>query len=310
MAGGKAKASKAAAVQEPSGWLTVNQALSWIAFRSLAQNWDTAFYFGASLWFTAAPSEIAEWLEEAVSIGRVPVYQVACSADELEAMVAERAYELRREALGKPSSDGPMTIRAAAQVVLAKLHTVMDVACEQHEAIWDASERLRRGIASGAVQAAGSPGTEGYDDDEPEPPPLQPIPREVCAVPVTLAHGGILGFTRGDRIRDGYRRLWSRVRIDARSLLEAEAALTSATQSVPHRDPKSTPRNFSKAALGAWFTLHRHTRDPKARQPTEADDRAAAEAYFGMYIPRDEFREIRRVRVPAEQRKPGRPRKA
>lgn len=307
MKSGKAQAPKRAEVDTPAGWLSVNQALSWIAFRSLAPDWNDAFYFGASLWFVASPSDVAEWLEETVHLGRMPVHQCECSADDLETMVAEHAYQLRRKTADGSPSRAPLTVREAARLVLADLQGKMHAATEQHEALWRASDSLRRDIASGSVQAAGWPASRCSTDDQPELPPLAAIPREVCLTPVTVAHGGILGFTRGDRLVDGYPRLWSGVRIEAASLLKATAQDASSPQTAPDSRSPSPPRKYSKEALRGWFTLDRGTRLNVPPYPTEDQDHRTAEAYFGRPIPRDEFREIRREKIPANQRKTGRP---
>lgn len=306
---GKTNAPKHTESAAPTGWLTVNQALSWIAFRTAASNWNDAFYFGASLWFIASPPDVAEWLEETVSLGRMQAYQCEFSAEDLEAMVAERAYRIRHEAADGASSPALMTVREAAELVLAELKHKMGAATEVHEALWRASERLRHGIASASVRAAGWPASRCSAEDQPELPPLEVIPPEVCLTPVTLAHGGILGFTRGDRPADGYPRLWSGVRIEAASLLDAIAQDAPSSQIAPDSRSPSSPRNYSENALRAWFTLDRATRPKVKPYPTEEQDHRAAEAYFGQPIPRDEFREIRREKIPANERKTGRPSK-
>ncbi len=306
---GKTKAPKRPEPNAPTGWLTVNQALSWTAVRLAASNLNEALYFGASLWFIASPSDVAEWLDETVRLGRVLIYQCEFSAEDLEALVAEHGYRLRREAAGGSPPPAPMTLREAAQLVLAELQRKMPAATELHDALWRASERLRHGIASGSVRAAGWPASRCPGEDQPELPPLEAIPREVCLTPVTLAHGGILGFTRGDRVADGCPRLWSSVRIDAASLVAADAQNASSPQAMPDGRSPSPSLHYSPNALRAWFHLDRLIRPKVKPYPTEEQDHRAAEAYFGQSIPRDEFREIRRQKIPAHERKTGRPSK-
>jgi len=305
----KTTAPKRPEPDAPIGWLTVNQALSWIALRSAASNFNDALYFGASLWFIASPSEVAEWLDETVRLGRMPVYQCEFSAEDLEALVAEHGYRLRRDAAGGSPQPALMTLREAAQLVLAELQRKMHAATELYDALWRASELLRRDIASGSVRAAGWPASRCPAEDQPELPPREAIPREVCLEPVTLAHGGILGFTRGDRIVDGCPRIWSNVRIDAASLLDSAAQQVSSPHTTLDGQSPSLSREYNTKALGAWFLLDRATRPKVKPYPTEEQDRRAAEAYFGQPIPRDEFREIRKQKIPANERKTGRPSK-
>jgi hypothetical protein len=77
----------------------------------------------------------------------------------------------------------------------------------------------------------------------------------------------------------------------------------SATERRPERPGR--PR-YTRDALEFWFVSRRNM--PFETLPTEAEDHAAARAYFTGRVPRDPFREIRRKLTPPEWRKTG-PRK-
>jgi len=61
---------------------------------------------------------------------------------------------------------------------------------------------------------------------------------------------------------------------------------------------------YSAPALRAWFALRVGIWPPGAAAPTEEADFLAAKAAFDS-VPRDEFRAIRREKVPESWRKPG-----
>jgi hypothetical protein len=62
---------------------------------------------------------------------------------------------------------------------------------------------------------------------------------------------------------------------------------------------------YSVAGLRAWYMLRCRTWPATHPAPSEADDLAAAAAHFGMAVPRDPFRTIRRELAPAKWKKPG-----
>ena len=70
------------------------------------------------------------------------------------------------------------------------------------------------------------------------------------------------------------------------------------------REPRPA---YSAEALSAWFFLRVKIWPKHDVPPTEAQDAAAAAAYFEGKIPRDKFREIRRAKVPENWLKPGPP---
>lgn len=72
-----------------------------------------------------------------------------------------------------------------------------------------------------------------------------------------------------------------------------------------HADPKPV---YSMATLRSWYILRRGSWPSTERPPSEPEDIAAASSHFGVKVPRDPFRAIRREMAPAEWKKPG-PRK-
>jgi hypothetical protein len=66
----------------------------------------------------------------------------------------------------------------------------------------------------------------------------------------------------------------------------------------------STKAEYSKSALAAWFVLRVWTWPKDKREPSERADLQAALAHFDR-VPRDEFRAIRREKVPEIWRKKG-----
>jgi hypothetical protein len=62
---------------------------------------------------------------------------------------------------------------------------------------------------------------------------------------------------------------------------------------------------YSIGALRSWYRLRCHTWDQSLPPPSEKDDLAAASAFFGRKIEREGFRAIRRELAPVNWRKPG-----
>jgi hypothetical protein len=72
------------------------------------------------------------------------------------------------------------------------------------------------------------------------------------------------------------------------------------------RAVEGEPRKvYSEAALRAWYRLRGHTWNASQPAPSEADDRAAVEADFGVAIPREQVRKVRRELAPPSWRKSG-----
>jgi hypothetical protein len=69
--------------------------------------------------------------------------------------------------------------------------------------------------------------------------------------------------------------------------------------------PPEPPKVYSREALRGWFLLRVRTWPPGDPSPSEADDYAAAVAYFGRRLPRDAFRAARRDLAPPCWLRPG-----
>jgi len=110
-----------------------------------------------------------------------------------------------------------------------------------------------------------------------------------------------------DTARDG---LGAVVLFQVRVAEAAPAQVSLAQDAMPpavtvHADPKPV---YSLATLRSWYILRRGSWPATAPPPSEPEDIAAASSHFGVKIPRDPFRAIRREMAPAAWKKPG-PRK-
>jgi hypothetical protein len=118
----------------------------------------------------------------------------------------------------------PECLAAAARNILADTGNEAQ-GRKMREAIWRASNDLRRAIASGAIKAFGHPGHDHADVGlYPANRARERIPPDVCAAPVTLGRGGIWPFALGDIIGtlgDEMETLWHEILIDAPELLHA-----------------------------------------------------------------------------------------
>jgi hypothetical protein len=96
------------------------------------------------------------------------------------------------------------------------------------------------------------------------------------------------------------------VRVEAIAAPPAAAAASAPAERPTPRPADGEPRPvYSEAALRAWYRLRCHTWNASQPPPSEDDDRAAAAAHFGIAMPRDPFRAIRRELAPEGWRKPG-----
>jgi hypothetical protein len=110
-----------------------------------------------------------------------------------------------------------------------------------------------------------------------------------------------------DTARDG---LGAVVLFQVRVAEAAPAQVSLAQDAMPPAvmaptDPKPV---YSLATLRSWYILRRGSWPATAPPPSEPEDIAAASSHFGVKIPRDPFRAIRREMAPAAWKKPG-PRK-
>lgn len=320
MAGRTAKASKAVTPQEPSGWLTVNQALSWIAFRSLAPNWDTAFYFGASNWFTQSPDDMLAYLNEMIGEPSESLFRRMRYRPEFEGRIRVAAAALRQS--DNTPADPAGTIDDDARILLNHLSAHLPDARQHRVRIQEAAEVLRRAIASDQLPAFGWQG-EGPDPAEPHAAISQARERiraDACAGPVTVAELGIVPIIASDEGSAGYALVWSGLQIPSDEvvrlwpashvgiqpkapLIEPQASPGDTAEQEPARRPQ-----FSEQALAAWYLLRVRCWPGDAPPPTADADLRAAREHFEGDIPRSAIRKIRKEKAEPEWLKPG-PRK-
>ena len=292
----------------PDGWVSVGPAIAWVACGSAEADWNRAFYFGASRWFEAHPLEIANWLREAIDGGHTAIIQTVFADTELDIMLRANAAQLGRRADWHASEDA--RIAEAARAILSDLSLRLEQAEKTYELFWKGADRLRRSIACGDVAAYG---VRRFPTDSISGVREQVQP-EVCRGPVTITQIGILSFAPGDGCLSDYHVLWSDILIDGAEVLRFETAPSSpAADAAPGgvaAEPASElppQRKYSKEALRGWFRLRIHTHGD-APCPTEKEDHAAADSYFGRGIPRGDLRDIRRDLAPENWLKSG-PRK-
>ena len=322
MKSGKAQAPKRAEVDTPAGWLPVDQALSWIAFRSLAPDWDIAFYFGASNWFSQTPYEALEHLRQIVAEPPGSLFRTTRYGPDFEDRVCTVAA-----ALGLHGDDGPAdpqttSIDGVTAQLIDHLSAHLQDARAQHDRLKQAAEMLRLAIASDELAAY------GWKGELPIPSDLiasiadarERIPAGACAGPVTVTGMGILPVAN-DEVRqvvvtpawsgimmraDDVVRLWPSTSTSLDSAgVEPRAADNPATDA--ERQQARRPQ-FNLVGLGLWHHNRVQRWPPDAAYPTELEDWQAAQREFEGQVPRSAIREIRKKFAPENWRKSG-PRK-
>lgn len=308
------------ALTPPSGWLTVDAALAWIAFRSTGLDWNQGLYFGASRWFDACPQAIKAWLAEVREGGFDAFVQTEFAETELgQALVAEAGKRRQSSPLPPTSNLTAEQLSDAAGHLLATVEAEFDEAETRHAAIWKAAEDLRRAIGNGTISPHGF---QGRQPDPFNPPlPRQRIPPDACNAPVTVSQAGILSLARGDGSGGRYTVLWSGLLFDAGEVLAVWPAANGADLCInppisplvptsPALTHLPTPRpEYSSERLAGWFMIRVNGWPSAAPFPSEAMDQADAKLAFSGAIPRGEFRKIRAAKTPPEWRKSG-PRKS
>lgn len=233
----------------PVGWVSLDAALAWVAFRDAVNlsGWNRHFYFGASVWMEYDPEIL---LADLRAIADAP----AQAADGLAlSMVMDEAVRMsppasRKNLYGITSgSVPPKSLAAVARSILAGTGDEAQ-GRKMREEIWRASNDLRRAIASGAIKAFGLPGHDTFDPERwPPQCPRERIPPDVCAAPVTLGQGGIWPFALGDiagKLGDEMETLWHEILIDAPELLRAFPAPDDDAPTENYRlsPPETKPR--------------------------------------------------------------------
>lgn len=317
MKSGKAQAPKRAEADTPAGWLSVDQALSWIAFRSLAPDWDIALYFGASNWFTQTPDEALEHLRQMMAEPPGSLFRTMRYGPDFEERVRTVAATLSLRGDDGPADPPTASIDDLTTRLINHLSEHLQDARAQHDRLKQAAETLRLAIASGEPSAYG---WRGYGSQlgelEPVTEPRERIPADVCAGPVTITEMGIVPSTEVDGRRRTSQPLWSGLLILSDDILRMWPASTTAFQpgsipsaaAVPAETAPPTQHRYNLVALSGWYLLRVKTWPRDQRGPTEEQDWNDARAAFIDDVPRSEIRKIRKKHAPENWRKSG-PRK-
>ena len=255
----------------PALWMPAAPAIAWLAFSSAETDWDAKFYLGASIWYAAAPDSVLDWLHDIEEHCELlddfepsdfqhlhrHIRNAAAQTASLKAAKAERAAAWVKV---KANRDDPKAnkearrdlppliiskdhIRGAARTLRADLELKLEgekpAAQRDYDAIWEASDKLRRALADGNLTACGWPGRgPDFSDNNATLPLREPIPRDVFSRPVTISQAGVLAFTRGDD-SFGYDHdvLWSGLLFQARDLLALHTPPEDDRPSVPYTPP-------------------------------------------------------------------------
>lgn len=208
----------------PDGWVSLDASLAWVAFGNAVDlsGWNRRFYLGASLWMEYGPET---FLPELRAIADRPDQAGDGFVLDVVAREARRMFPPPNpdSLYGFVTGSVPAEHRAAAARKLLAETADEAQGRKMREAVWRASNDLRRAIASGAIKAFGYP---GHDPEGlyPASHARERIPPDVCAAPVTLGQGGIWPFALGDYtgpLGEAVEKLWHEILIDAPELLRA-----------------------------------------------------------------------------------------
>ncbi|WPB86914.1 hypothetical protein [Sediminicoccus rosea] len=230
----------------PAGWVPLSAAIAWVAEGTAMVDWNTRFYLGANYWPLKTPQQIAAALRDLLegNDGRHREFpyltRIADRMARSRSIIGPDEHLWSVLNLACPHQRAP-----AARAFAEELIRSLDGKEVQYEALWRASETLRRAIAKGELPAFGFEGEaperqHPYDPDDLDPirKPRARIPPEVCAAPVTVGRTGILPYARGDDADGGFEYLWSEVLIDGEDLLRfREASGAPSAPYVPRRPP-------------------------------------------------------------------------
>lgn len=184
--------------------------------------------------------------EESESLIRQSDQLVRASAS--PGLSREEAWQMVREARGLLATAGRINeailspqkgdLKAAASEVLASLDAKVAAAQSSRDALWKASDALRRAIGGGDLPVYGWPGALPKDKARKVAPVRQRVPPEVCQAPVTVTHDGILAFVKGYDFPEEYGVLWHGILLDAQDLLRLWPVTDIGAPTVPYRHPE------------------------------------------------------------------------
>jgi hypothetical protein len=274
----------------PAQWMPVAPTIAWLAFGSAEDDWDTRFYFGASIWYAAEPSRIVEWLSEIEKDGEFPdgmwpeelsslerhvTNKAAQNKDFQEAMrLAKQKREAENneaKAVGqaKPAVSTSLPVllathlRETAAQIRGELEGMLSQAREQCEAIWAASDKLRRSIADGEIKAFGLRvnGPDFMNRHEASSP-RERVPADVFAAPITITQRGLLPFVQGDGSFGYIAALWSDLIFDSADILKLRPHHGDERHLVPNAlpIPQTRPDRGGKNAEHDWRPFNEECR--------------------------------------------------
>lgn len=299
-------------------WLSVEQALSWIAFRSLVCNWDTDIYFGASNWFFQAPDNVLEQLCQMIAEPPNSLFRTALYGAGYETRVRVASLALEKENTDEAAQEKMRSIDEDARVMVDHLSAQLVITKEKHARIQQAAKMLRQAIASGELSAYG---WKGYGADATPIDPLtearERIPTDVCAGPVTITNIGIIPISNNEDSPLVFEPLWTAIRLPTETVMslwpgsDVELApkprvtpgTAQALEGTLTRRPQYHPKVFA-----GWYMTRVAGWPKDAVPPTEQQDVIAANEAFEGRVPRKAVRDIRKLKAPESWLKSG-PRK-
>jgi hypothetical protein len=303
---------------ERAEWLSVDQALSWIAFRSLVSNWDIDIYINASTWFFQTPDNVLEQLRQMIAEPPNSLFRRMRYGTDFEARIRAAAIALEKGDIDEAAREKMGSVDDDARRIIDHLSAQLVIAKGKHARIHQAAKMLRQAIASGELPAFGWKryGANGTLID-PITEARERIPAAVCSGPVTVANNGIIPISNSEDSSLVFEPLWSGIRLpsgavmslwpDSDGELEPKPRVTQGTAHTPKDTPARRPQ-YAPKVLGAWYMTRMAGWPKDAVPPTEQQDVIAANEAFEGRVPRKAVRDIRKLKAPESWLKSG-PRK-
>lgn len=310
----------------PSGWLTIRQALCWIAFKSTDTDWDEDRYYGATNWDSRSVSEMIEILQQFIvnlDSGNDLIISMFCR-ESMRNEVRKIASVIRNERESSSPQDAA-GLRIDAQVIINDLLSNKEVYEENRTNTRKAAEELRKAASTGAVKIYGWHDSPQYQEELPEyiNAPRTLIPPETFNGPVFITEDTLLPRTDGDPDRRKVVPLYYGLLLQADDVLRqwqvgsAKALVPEMAPSKPKAQsrmsaplkeadvPPSQNLPYGANQLAAWYHCRVKTWPLGKLGPTEDQDQTAANIVFGFVVPRAHIRRVRAKIAPADWRKSG-----
>jgi len=313
-------------VMRPSGWLTIRQALSWIAFKSADTDWDADRYYGATNWDFRSVSYFIEILQgfivelDSGDDVIISIFHREATRNEIRRIATVIRNE--RESSSPQDAAG---LRIDAQVILDDLLSNKEVYEGIRTDIRKAAEELRKAASTGSVALYGWKDSLRYQEELPEYIDKQRtlIPQETFNGPVFITEDTLLPRADGDPDPRQVVPLYYGLLLQAEDVLRQWPVSSDDTpisetrpttpkakpgMSAPPKEddaPAAQKRPYGPDQLDAWYDYRVRTWPQGTAGPTAAQDQAAANSEFGITVPRSEIRRVRDKFAPADWRKSG-----